>query len=62
MPKKRPEGYEGSWLRLIFQKKPSQRGNFGKRGQLLSICPKVWLLIGGGNGILDRFLLVLPAY
>lgn len=40
-PKKRPEGYVGSWLRLIFQKKPSQRDNFGKRGQLLSICPKV---------------------
>jgi hypothetical protein len=61
-PKKRPEGYEGSWLRLIFQKKPFQMGNFGKRSQLLSICLRGLLPIGGENGILDRFLLIMMAY
>lgn len=61
-PKKRPEGYEGSCLRLIFQKKPLQLGNFGKSGQLQSIYRKVLLPIGGENGILDRFLLILTTY
>ncbi|MFQ5399225.1 MAG: hypothetical protein ACE5E7_06460, partial [Anaerolineae bacterium] len=60
-PKKRLVGYEGSWLRLIFQKQPLQQGNFGKRGQLLSIYPRVLLPIGGENGILDRCLLILTA-
>jgi len=61
-PKKRRVGYEGSWLRLIFQKKPLHMGNFGKRGLLLSIYQRVLLLIGDGNGILNRFSLILTAY
>ena len=61
-PKKRLAGYGGSWLRLIFQKKPLQTGNFGKRGLLLSIYQRVLLPIGDGNGIPDRSALILTAY
>lgn len=46
LPKKRLADYEGSWLRLIFQKKPFPTGNFGKRSQLPSIYQRALTLIG----------------
>ena len=61
-PKKRLGGYAGSWLRLIFQKKPFQMGNFGKSSRLRGIYQRALLPIGDANGILDRHLLVLVAY
>lgn len=52
-PKKRPAGCDGSWHRLIFPIIPSMRGNFGKSGRPQTICPWVFKLIDGENGILD---------
>jgi hypothetical protein len=54
-PKKRPAGCGVSWLRLIFPKMPLTRGNFGKSSRLQTIYPRAFWLIGGRNGILDRF-------
>jgi hypothetical protein len=61
-PKKRPGGCEESWLRLIFQKKPFQMGNFEKSNRLQSIYKRVLLPIGDANGILDGLLLVWAAF
>ena len=61
-PKKHLEGCAGSWLRLIFQKKPFQLGNFGKSSRLRDIYRRAWLPIDDENGILDRHLLVLATF
>jgi len=52
-PKKRLAGYEGSWLKLIFQKKLYLTGNFGKRSQLPSIYQRALRLIGERNDTLE---------
>lgn len=54
-PKKRLAGCAGSWLRLIFPKMPLTRSGFGKRSRLQTIYPRVFWLIDGRSGILDRF-------
>ena len=48
-PKKRPDGYGGSWQRPFFQKIPFLTGNFEKSGQLQTIYRKELMLIGGLN-------------
>ncbi len=61
-PKKRREGYVGSWRKLIFQKIPFYMGNFGKSSQLPGIYPKGSRHVDGENDILDRFSLIFAAY
>ncbi len=55
-PKKRRVVSGASWHRLFFPKMPLIRGNFGKSNQSQTIYQRVSWLIGGENGIPDRFL------
>jgi len=54
-PKKRPAACGAFWLKLIFPKMPLTRGHFGKSSRSQAICPRALWLIGGKNGIPDRF-------
>ncbi|MFQ5419823.1 MAG: hypothetical protein ACE5EY_05615 [Anaerolineae bacterium] len=60
-PKKRPAACGAFWLRPIFPKMPLTRGTFGKSSRSQAICQRVLWLIGGENGIPDRFLDSLTA-
>jgi hypothetical protein len=60
-PKKHPADCGASWLKLIFQRMSFLMGNFGKSSRLQTIYQKVFWLIGGKNGILDRLLRFLIA-
>jgi hypothetical protein len=54
-PKKHPVVSDGFWPRLIFPKMPLTRGTFGKSSRRRTIYQRVLWLIGGKNGIPDRF-------
>lgn len=54
-PKKRQGVFGASWRKLFFQVMPLIRGNFGKSSQSQTIYQRVPWLIGGENGIPNRF-------
>lgn len=54
-PKKRRAASGVSWYKLFFPMMPSIRGNFGKSSRSQTIYQKVFWLIGGKNGIPNRF-------
>lgn len=55
-PKKRRAVSGVSWRRLFFPKMPLIRGIFGKSSRSQTIYQRAFWLIGGENGIPDRFL------